>query len=95
LEFKIKEEEVITVLVRFLRQPEFSFTLDIFQYGIDPYGEIQGWWDFFCNIISAHADIWQIHLEVDESLYMRLIPSDYPRVQLDIVPSLCAAQQSG
>jgi hypothetical protein len=93
LEFKIQEDKNILVLVRFPRQPELTFTLDVFQDGTDPFGEIQGWWDFFCEIISAHADIWQIHLAVDESIYLRLNPNGFPRVQIDIVQPLCTIQQ--
>jgi hypothetical protein len=95
LDFKIQGGAAVTVLMQFSRQPEWTFTLDVFQDGIDPYGEIQTWWTFFCEIISAHADIWQIHLSVEESVYRRLILADFPRVQMDIAQPLYAELQLG
>ena len=95
LEFKIQGGVAVTVLVQFPRRQEWTFTLDVFQDSIDPYGEIQGWWNFFCDIISAHADIWQINLNIDESVFHGLIPGDFPRVQMDIIQPLYTELQVG
>jgi hypothetical protein len=87
LEFWIQGGDTPIVLVRFSRQLEFTFVLDVFKDGLDPHAEIQGWWNFFCETISTHAEIWQIPLVVDESVYRKLSPGDYPQVQVDIVPN--------
>ena len=76
------------VLARFTRQSELTFALDLFKDGLDPYSEIQGWWNFFCETISAHAEIWHVPLVVDESIYRKLTPGNYPRVQVDILPNV-------
>jgi hypothetical protein len=87
LEFWLEENSGTTViLARFSKQPEFTFVLDVFKGGLDPHSEIQGWWDFFCETISTHADIWQIPLVIDESIYRKLNAGHYPQVHVDIVP---------
>lgn len=86
LEFRIKGVDTPVVLVRFSRQPESTIVLDVFKDGLDPYHEIQGWWNFFCETISTHAEIWHIPLIVDERVYHRLVSGDYPHVGVDIVP---------
>ena len=86
LEFWIEGGNTPVVLARFSKQPELTFVLDVFKDGLDPHSEIQGWWNFFCETISTHADIWQIPLVVDESVYRKLVPGDYPQVHVDIVP---------
>jgi hypothetical protein len=86
LEFWLEENGGTTViLARFSRQPELTFVLDVFKGGLDPFSEIQGWWNFLCEMISTHAEIWQIPLVIDESVYRKLAPSDYPLVHVDIV----------
>jgi len=88
LEFQIEAGVNIMVRAHFTRQSEFTFALDSFKDGLDPYFEIQGWWNFFCETISAHAEIWHIPLVVDESIYVKLTHGNYPRVQVDIVPNV-------
>lgn len=86
LEFWLEENGGTTViLARFSRQPELTVVLDVFKDGVDPYSEIQGWWNFLCETISTHAEIWQIPLVVDDSVYRRLVHGDYPQVQVDVV----------
>ena len=87
LELWLEENGGTTViLARFSRQPELTFVLDVFKDGLDPHSEIQGWWNFFCETITTHADIWQILLVIDESVYRKLNAGNYPQVQVDIVP---------
>jgi hypothetical protein len=86
LEFWLEENGGTTViLARFSRQPELTFVLDVFKDGLDPHSEIQGWWNFFCETISTHAEIWQIPLVIDESVHRKLAPGGYPLVHVDIV----------
>lgn len=86
LEFGLEENGGTTaILARFSRQPELTFVLDVFKDGLDPHSEIQGWWNFFCETISTHAEIWHIPLVVDESVHRKLVPGDYPLVHVDIV----------
>jgi hypothetical protein len=86
LEFRIRGDDTPVVLVYFSRQPELTIMLDTFKNGLDPYCEIQGWWNFFYDTISAHAEIWHIPLIVDARVYHRPAPGDYPHVGVDIVP---------
>jgi hypothetical protein len=85
LEFWIEGGDATVVLVRFSRQPELTFVLDVFKGGLDPHSEIQGWWNFFCETISSHAEIWQIPLVIDESIYRKLNTGNHPKVHVDIV----------
>lgn len=86
LEFWIESEADIVIRACFPQQQELTITLDVFKNKMDPCSEIQGWWSFLCEIISAHADIWNIPLVVDESIYCDLMPGDFPKVLVDIVP---------
>jgi hypothetical protein len=86
LEFWLEENGgTIVILARFSREPELTFILDVFKGGLDPHCEIQGWWNFFCETITTHAEIWQIPLVLDESVYNKLDAGHYPQVQVDIV----------
>lgn len=86
LEFRIESEADIVIRACFPQQPELTITLDVFKNKMDPCSEIQGWWSFLCEIISAHADIWNIPLVVDESISCDLMPGDFPKVLVDLVP---------
>ena len=88
LEFQIAGGTNIVVRAHFIRQPELTFTLDLFKDGLDPHSEIQGWWHFLCELISSHAEIWHIPLVVDERIYRKLMPSNYRLGQVDILPSI-------
>jgi hypothetical protein len=88
LEFRIEGTTNIVVLARFTRQPELTFALDWFEDGLDPHSEIQGWWHSLCELISSHAGIWHIPLVVDERIYRKLMPGNYPLVQVDILPNI-------
>jgi len=92
LEFQIEGRTDIAVCIHFTRQAELTFILDVFNDGIDPYSEIQGWYQFFCETISAHTDIWHIPLMIDASVYSKLTPGNYPQVQVNILPNI---QQKG
>jgi len=86
LEFWIEKNSNTTmVLARFSKQPELTIVLDTFKDGLDPHSEIQGWWNFICEIISAHADIWHIPLVIDGSVYRKLNVGDHPQVDVHIV----------
>jgi hypothetical protein len=77
--------DTTVVLMRFPRQPELTSVLDVFKDALDPLSEIQGWWNFFCETITFHAEIWQIPLVVDESVYRKPNAGHYPQVHVDIV----------
>jgi hypothetical protein len=86
LVFRIEGGDTPVVLVCISRQPESTIVLDVFKDGLDPYHEIQGWWNFFCETISTHAAIWHIPLVIDESVYHRLAHGGYSHLQIEIVP---------
>ena len=88
LEFRMEGGRNVVVRAHFTRQPELTFTLDLFKNRVDPYREIQGWWDFLCELISSHAEIWHIPLAVSDDVYHMLIPGHYPMVQVDILPTI-------
>lgn len=93
LEFRIESEGDIVIRACFPRQPELTVILNVFKRGTDPYSEIQGWWNFLCEIITAHADIWNIQLVVDESLQRDLMPGDFPKVLREIVSERESSKQ--
>jgi hypothetical protein len=85
-EFCIEERERTTVvLAHFPKQPALTVVLDMFKDGLDPHAEIQGWWNFFCETISAHIDIWHVALVIEQSVYRRLNVGHFPLVQVDIL----------
>jgi len=85
LEFRVdKAAHEVVVWARFPNQPELNCVLDQFNGGSDPCNELQGWWDFFNRIISDHAEIWEIHLVVNEHVYERLAISHNPNVLVEI-----------
>ena len=88
LEFRMEGGTDIVVRVHFTRQPGLTITLDLFKDRADPYREIQGWWDFLCELISSHAEIWHIPLAVSDDVYHMLMPGNYPMVQVDILPAI-------
>lgn len=94
LEFRIESGADIVIRASFPRQPELTIILDVFKRGTDPFSEIQSWWNFLCEIITAHADIWDIQLVVDESLHRDRMPGDFPRALVDIVPEKESSEQS-
>ena len=85
LEFHIdKVKSGIVVWARFPNQPELNCILDEFAGGFDLCDDLQGWWDFFCRLISELAEIWQIHLVVHECVSTRLVMVRPPNVLVDI-----------
>lgn len=94
LEFRIEKDADIVIRACFPQQPELTIILDVFKAGTDPFSEIRGWWNFLCEIISAHAEIWNIQLVLDENLQRDLIPGDFPCVLVDIVPERESSKQS-
>lgn len=85
LEFRIdKVLDDFIVSARFLNQPQLSCVLDQFAIGIDPSNELQAWLDFLYNIISEHAEIWQIHLVVHKSIYNGLAASQPASVFIEL-----------
>ena len=74
----------IAVCARFSKYPNLTCLLDVFANGFDPYDELQGWLEFFCSLISEHAEIWQIHLVVNRSVYEKLTAPETTRVLIEI-----------
>jgi hypothetical protein len=93
LEFRIEKDADIVIRACFPRQPELTILLDVFKGGMDPFSEIKGWLNFLCEIISAHADIWNIQLVLNECLQRDLVPGGFPRVLVDIVPERESSNQ--
>lgn len=60
----------------FPNQPELNCVLDQYSNSFDVWDGLQGWLDFFYNIIAEHAEIWQIHLVLDARLYRQLVIPD-------------------
>ncbi len=88
VEFHMEEfDDDIVIWLRFPNKPDLNCLLDQFPGGFDPYGQLQGWLDFFCSIIAEHTDIWQIHLIMDEHAYERLTVPDGPSVLIEVQPA--------
>lgn len=88
VEFHMDEfDDDIVIWLRFPNKPELNCLLDQFPGGFDPYGQLQGWLNFFCTIIAEHTDIWQIHLIMDERAYERLTVRDDPNVLIEVRPA--------
>ena len=85
LEFQIgKAGDHVAIWARFLNKPELNCTLDHFKDGEDNQNALQEWLDFLCNIISDHADIWQIYLVVQDSIYDQLTIPTSTRVFIEV-----------
>ena len=85
LEFRIgKAGDHVTIWARFLNKPELNCMLDQFEDGKDNQNALQEWLDFLCNIISDHADIWQIYLVVQDSIYDQLTVPTSTRVFIEV-----------
>ena len=74
----------IVALAYFTNQPELNCVLDQYSNGFDVWDGLQGWWDFFYNIIAEHTEIWQIHLILDERLYHQLVIPDGGKVFIEV-----------
>jgi hypothetical protein len=73
LQFHIENTgERVAIWVRFLNQPELNCILDQFKAEDNNQEELQGWLDFLCTVISAHADIWQIYFVIHQIIYAKL-----------------------
>ena len=68
----------------FTNQPELNCVLDQYSNGFDVWDGLQSWLDFFYSIIAEHAEIWQIHLILDERLYQQLVIPDYGKVFVEV-----------
>ena len=85
LEFHMsKAEDHVAIWARFLNKPELNCMLDQFEAGEDNQNALQEWLDFLCNIISDHADIWQIYLVVQDCLYDDLIIPTATRAFIEV-----------
>ena len=85
LEFQIgKAGDHVAIWARFLNKPELNCMLDHFKDGEDNQNALQEWLDFLCNIISDHADIWQIYLVVQDSIYDQLTIPTSTRVFIEV-----------
>jgi hypothetical protein len=76
--------ERVAIWVRFLNQPELNCMLDQFNVGGNNQDALQEWLDFLCNIISDHADIWQIYFVIHESIYTQLTIPTAARVFIEV-----------
>ena len=73
LEFRIgRFGSSIVVMAHFPKQPEFDCVLAVFYDRRDLHPGVQKWFDFFCQLVRDHAEIWQIHLIVDKPTYRKL-----------------------
>jgi hypothetical protein len=85
LEFHMENTgERFIIGARFLNQPQLNCILDQFKVEDDHQEALQGWLDFLCNIISDHADIWQIYFVIHESIYAQLTSSASARVFIEV-----------
>lgn len=85
LEFQIGNvEERVVIWAHFLGKPELNCILDRFKAEGNNQEALQGWLDFLCNIISDHADIWQICFVIQESIYDQLTIPIAARVFLEV-----------
>ena len=85
LEFQIgKAGDHVAIWARFLNKPELNCMLDHFKVGEDNQNALQEWLDFLCNIISDHADIWQIYFVVQDSIYDQLTVPTSTRVFIEV-----------
>jgi hypothetical protein len=76
----------IAVMARFPKEPGLSCVLDVFPGCTGSYPELQKWFYFLCHVVRQHAQIWQIHLVVSNSILGRLRPSqDKPDVFVEVV----------
>jgi hypothetical protein len=85
LEFQIgKAGDHVAIWARFLNKPELNCMLDHFKDEEDNQNALQEWLDFLCNIISDHADIWQIYFVVQDSIYLQLTIPTSTRVFIEV-----------
>ncbi len=85
LQFHIENTgERVAIWVRFLNQPELNCILDQFKAEDNNQEELQGWLDFLCTVISAHAAIWQIYFVIHESNYAKLTIPASERVFIEM-----------
>ena len=85
LEFHMsRAEDHVAIWAHFLNKPELNCVLDQFEDGEDNQNALQEWLDFLCNIISDHADIWQIYLVVQDSIYDQLTAPTSRRVLIEV-----------
>jgi hypothetical protein len=62
----------IVVMAHFPKQPGFDCVLAVFYDRQELHAGVQKWFDFFCQLVRDHAEIWQIHLIVDRPTYRKL-----------------------
>lgn len=96
LEFRLEMAgKNLAATARFPREPELTCVLDVF-HGCDipsseqawPLEDLQKWFDFLCQVVREHAQIWQIHLIVARSILTRLrSSSDRPDVFVEVIDS--------
>jgi hypothetical protein len=73
LEFRIgRFGSSIVVMTHLPKQPEFDCMLAVFYDRRELHPGVQKWFDFFCQLVRDHAEIWQIHLIVDKPTYRKL-----------------------
>jgi hypothetical protein len=83
LEFRLEMAgKNLAVTARLPREPELTCVLDVFPGCDGPSSDqiksledLQKWFDFLCQVVREHAQIWQIHLIVARSILSRLMPS--------------------
>jgi hypothetical protein len=96
LEFRLEMAgKNLAAIAHFPRGPELTCVLDVFP-GCDnpsseqarPLEDLQKWFDFLCQVVREHAQIWQIHLIVARSILTRLTASsDRPDVFVEVLDS--------
>jgi hypothetical protein len=85
LQFGIENTgESVVIRAQFLNQPGLNCILDQFETEDNNQEALQGWLDFLCTIISDHADIWQIHFVIHESIYAKFTIPTAARVFVEV-----------
>jgi hypothetical protein len=79
-----RNQNDVEVRAHFPNRLELSCVLDRYSNRFDIWDGLQSWLNFLCSIIQEHADIWQIHLWLDESLYQQLVIPGCGKVQVEV-----------
>jgi hypothetical protein len=84
LEFRIERfGKSIVVMAHFPKRPELDCILAVFDDRYELHPGVQKWFNCFCRLVRDHAQIWQIHLIIDNPTYRKLEEPSF--IQPDIL----------